>query len=140
MKKFKTLLFIPMAILCLLAYAGCILLGTVEINQWSFKPQQASGTEVIFGSTMEFDFTIENYGDDRALSAGTFKIAYVQNGNEYNAEAVYLDNLMQTSVNFHHNESRNVKIYVITSNSFSNSEKIVIKYDGQTIIEYLIKQ
>ena len=138
MKKFKALLFVPLAVLCLFMYAGCLLLGTVEVNRWSFKPQQASGTEIALGSSMTFHFSVVNYGEERELKASAFEVSCVVDGSEYNAEAIYLDSL-KTAVNFLHAESRNVELHVVTTSSFSSSSKIVIKYDGQPIVEYLLK-
>ena len=135
MKKFRILYFIPLALLCLLTYAGCLFLGTVEINKWSFKPQQASGTEIALGSSMTFHFTVVNYGEERELKASTFNVSCVIDNNEYNAEAIYLDNL-KSHVDFMQGESRNIELHVATTSSFSSSSKILIKYDGRTIVEY----
>ena len=135
MKKFKALLFLPLAVLCLMVYSGCLLLGTVEVNKWSFKPQQASGTEIALGSSMTFHFSVTNYGDERELRASTFNVVCVIDENEYNAEAIYLDSL-KSSVNFLKGESRSVELHVVTTSSFSSSSKILIKYDGKTLVEY----
>ena len=135
MKKFKVLYFVPLALLCLLTFAGCLFFGTVEVNKWSFKPQQASGAEIALGTSMTFHFSVVNYDNERELKASAFKVSCVIDNSEYDAEAIYLDNL-RSSVNFAQNESRNVELHVVTTSSFSSSSKILIKYDGRTIVEY----
>ena len=138
MRKLKALLFVPLAVLCLFVYAGCFLLGTVEVNNWSFKPQQASGAEIALGTSMTFHFSVVNYDNERELKASAFKVSCVIDNSEYDAEAIYLDNL-RSSVSFAQNESRNVELHIVTTSLFSSSSKIVIKYDGQPIVEYLLR-
>ena len=142
MKKFKSVLFLSVLVICLSFIGGCAIYPSVTINNWNFVPQQASGTEIdlslIAGSELEFDFTVHNQDEARDLLASTFSVVFTKNQSETNALSIYFDN-HQTSLSFASFESRNLKLHVISTATVSSSTKITINYDGSTIIEYLVK-
>ena len=144
MKKIK--LYCVMAItLCLLTLlSGCLFFDPfVIVNDWRITPQQASGSEVnlsfVSGSEMEFAFTIKNLGEERTLKSNTFDVVCVVNGTEESSATVYFDSILQTSIDFSKNESKNITLHALTKSSFANSSKIIVKYDGTTIVEYLVR-
>lgn len=143
MKKLKLFTTIAVALCCLAMVSGCLFFDPfVLVNNWRITPQQATGTEVnlsfVSGSEMQFSFTVKNLGEERNLNASNFDIVCVVDGTEHSSASVYFDSL-QTSINFTTNQSQNVTLHALTSASFSNSSKVLVRYDGTTICEYLVR-
>ena len=142
MKKIKSTLIIALTVFCLVM-GGCAVYSSVKINDWNFAPQQASGTEIdlslISGSELEFDFTVKNESEARDLLASTFDVIFKNEEGETHAISIYIDN-HKSSLNFAEYESKNIKLHAITTSTVSENKSIIIKYDGITIVEYIVKQ
>ena len=143
MKKLKLFVAFAVALCCFSMLAGCLFFdGFVLVNNWRLTPQQATGTEVnlafVSGSEMEFAFTVKNLGEARQLNANNFDVVCVVNNTEQNSISVYFDS-HQASISFEQNQSKNITLHALTSSSFSNSSKVIIRYDGTIICEYLVR-
>ena len=142
MKKIKYLTFALITVLCLSMLAGCKILNISFINDWVFVPQQVTGSELnlslISASSMEYTFNIKNNGEDRDLKANTFSIIYTIDGTNYQPTSITFDDY-STSISFLNKQSKDVTLKAISAISFTNNSKIVIKYDGTIICEYIVK-
>ena len=142
MKKIKSILFLALTVFCLMM-GGCAVYPSVKINDWNFTPQQASGTEIdlslISGSELEFDFTVKNESEARELLASTFDVIFKNEEVETHAISIYIDNY-KSSLNFAEYESKNIKLHAVSTSTVSESKSIIIKYDGTTIVEYIVKK
>ena len=144
MRKIKYLNIGIVAICLITLLAGCLFFDPfVLVNNWRITPQQATGTEVnlsfVTGSEMEFAFTIKNLGEERNLYASNFDVVCVISGSEESSTAIYFDSPLITSINFAEEESKNITLHALTKSSFANSSKILVKYDGTTICEYIVR-
>ena len=142
MKNLKLFSFVLVAVLSAVLFAGCVF-GTVTIDNWQFKPEQASGSSLdltlINSSAMTFDFTITNKGNDRELLAESFKVIIKNGEQEVEADAVTFENL-KTKIEFKANTSANIKLNAVaTKSNLSENSKILIKYSGSLICEYKVK-
>ena len=139
MKKTKISLILLSVIFCFMILNGCAIYNSVTINDWNIVPQQATGSEIdlslFSGSDIEFDFTIKNQSEARDLIVGNFNVILVKGINEESVSTVYFDNHRAT-LSFAENESRNIKLHALSSSTISENTKIVIKYDGKTVVEY----
>ena len=142
MKKVKSFCLIVLAMLCL-AVSGCSLfeLGLIKVNHWGFTPAQVSGTQIdtliVQGTYLTFDFTVFNNAGERTLKSADFDVVIVENQEQTTAEAVYFDNL-ETSLNFAEKSYANIKLKALCNKTVTNSAEILIKYDGTTIVRYLV--
>ena len=143
MKKFKSLSLIFLVVFCIAIFAGCSLFesGFVIVDHWGFTPAQASGTDInltiIKGSYLSFDFTIYNNISERTLLADSFDVVIVCNDVEESAEEIMFDNF-QKSLSFGEKTKANIKLKALCKSTISGSAKIIIKYSGTTICQYLI--
>ena len=142
MKKIKELSFMFIAVLCFAFFGGCAVYPSVTIDGWNFAPQQVSGTEIdlslFSGSELKFDFTIKNQSEARTLRAENFDVIFKSGNNEQNAISVYFDN-HEASIDFIQNESKNIKLCALATATVSESDKLIIEYDGRVVVEYKIK-
>ena len=141
MKKAKFLTLVLIAVLCLSMFAGCKILNISFINDWVFVPQQVTGSELnlslISASSMEYTFNVKNNGDERELKSSAFTVNYKIDGSDYQPVITFDD--YSTSISFLSKESKDVTIKAISTATFTNNSKIVIKYDGTVICEYIVK-
>ena len=142
MKKINSMMFLSLALLCLAFVGGCAVYPSVVVNNWNFAPQQANGTELdlslIAGSELEFNFTIKNEGEARDLLASTFDVIFTTESGESSALSIYFDN-HQTRLSFVKYESKNIVLHAVSNTTVSESRRITITYDGQTLVQYLVR-
>ena len=142
MKKAKISLILIGLIFCFAFFGGCAIYPSSIINDWNFAPQQASGTEIdlslISGSELSFDFTIQNGSNARPLNASSFMVVFSKGESEENASIVYFDDY-KSSLNFARYETKNIKLHAMSTSTISENSSITIKYDGRTIVTYIVK-
>ena len=144
MKNIKTLLIFIFAIsFCFILGACSLFNNTLFIDNWKFKPAQASGQEldlsVFSANNLSFNFSVENRYDARTLNIETFLVSVIVNEENINVDTKFLDEYGVTSVSFNKNETRNIVLIAISTINIEDASKVIIKYDGKTICEYRLK-